>query len=100
MKRRFVFQPEARSEFIEAIAWYEEQVSGLGREFAREVMEVLEVARAQPERFPTIRGRARRIRLKRFRAYGIYFAIKEDVFSVISVFHGARNPTVLLRRLS
>jgi plasmid stabilization system protein ParE len=99
MTPRFLFKPEARLEFFEAIAWYEDKAPGLGRKFAREVLEALKSARAAPEHFRKVRGRARRIRLRRFKAYSIYFAIKDDVFSVISIFHGARNPVELHRRL-
>jgi plasmid stabilization system protein ParE len=99
MNLQFVFKPEAKAEFFEAIVWYETQDPGLGKEFSQEVVQSLERAVAQPEMFRKVRGRAQRIRLKRFKPYSIYFAIKDGVFSVISVFHGARNPAELLRRL-
>ena len=93
------FEPEAKVEFFEAIVWYENQIPGLGKEFPQEVIQALERAMTQPEMFRKVRGRAQRIRLKRFKPYSIYFAIKHDAFSVISVFHGARNPAELRRRL-
>jgi plasmid stabilization system protein ParE len=99
MNGPFIFQPSAGAEFAEAIAWYENERPGLGKEFAREVYQMLERACSQPDIFRKVRGRARKIRLKRFKAYSIYFATKDDVFSVISVFHGARNPAALRRRL-
>ena len=99
MSLRFIFKPDARLEFFEAIAWYDKERPGLGREFAREVIQVLHRARQQPEMFRTVRGRARKIRLKRFKAYSIYFAVKDDAFSVVAVFHGSRNPAELTRRL-
>jgi len=94
-----VFRPEAKAEFFEAIVWYEDRLPGLGKEFAQEVIRALERAQLQPEMFRKVRGRARRIRLKRFKAYSIYFAVKDDAFSVICVFHGARDPEELERRL-
>ena len=94
-----LFKPDAKAEFFEAIVWYENESAGLGKEFAQEVVQALERAQAQPELFRKVRGRARKIRLKRFKAYSIYFAVKDDVFSVMSVFHGARNPAELRRRL-
>jgi plasmid stabilization system protein ParE len=100
MSLRFVFKPDAKLEFFEAIAWYEAECPGLGREFAQEVVKALKVARAQPELFQKVRGRARKIRLRRFKAYSIYFAVRDDAFSVISVFHGARNPVEFRRRLN
>ncbi|HWF18821.1 MAG TPA: type II toxin-antitoxin system RelE/ParE family toxin [Verrucomicrobiae bacterium] len=94
----FVFQAPAKLEFFAAIAWYENQQLGLGQDFAREVIETLRRARLRPELFQKVRGRARKVRLRRFHAYSIYFAIKQDCFSVLAIFHGARNPKDLLRR--
>jgi plasmid stabilization system protein ParE len=59
----------------------------------------IERAQADPELFRKVRGRARIIRLRRFRKYALYFAIKDDAFAVISVFHASRNPAELHRRL-
>jgi hypothetical protein len=94
-----VFQPEAKSEFFEAVNWYENQLPGLGKEFAKEVFSAVERAQIQPDMFLQVRGGARRIPLKRFKAYRIYFAIIGNVISVISIFHGARNPAELRHRL-
>jgi len=94
------FEPDAKAEFFEAIAWYESQSPGLGKEFAQEVLEAVARAQSQPELFRKVRGRARKIRLKRFAAYSVYFAVKGEAFSVLSVFHSARNPAELRRRLA
>jgi hypothetical protein len=94
-----LFEPEAKAEFFEAIAWYENESPGLGKGFAGEVLGAVDRALLQPELYRKVRGRARKVRLKRFKAYSLYFAIKDDVFSVVSVFHGARNPAELRRRL-
>jgi len=99
MSLPLIFKPAARLEFEEAVAWYEEQRPGLGREFATEVKVALDRAQARPEMFRRVRGRARKIRLPRFDKYSIYFAVKDDAFAVLSVFHGARNPAELHRRL-
>ncbi|MEO6035185.1 MAG: type II toxin-antitoxin system RelE/ParE family toxin [Verrucomicrobiota bacterium] len=93
------FKPAAKEEFFDAIAWYERESPGLGKEIADEVIQLFEHAQSQPEVLRKVRGRARKIHLKRFKDYSIYFAIKDDAFSVISVFHGARNPAELRRRL-
>lgn len=94
-----VFKPAARLEFEEAVAWYEEQRPGLGEEFKLEVKSALKRALANPGFFQKMRGRAQRIRLRRFKSYAIYFAVKDNAFAVLPVFHGARNPTELQRRL-
>ena len=94
-----IFKPVASLEFEEAIAWYEAQRIGLGEEFKLEVKSALKRALANPGIFQPVRGRARRIRLRRFKKYAIYFAIKDGTFAVLAVFHGSRNPAELQQRL-
>ena len=94
-----IFKPAARLEFEEAVAWYEGECSGLGNEFKLEVKLALRRALANPELFKRVRGRAKKIRLRRFKKYAIYFAIKDDAFAVLSVFHASRNPATLEQRL-
>jgi toxin ParE1/3/4 len=93
------FKPSARLEFEEAVAWYEAQRTGLGEEFKLEVKSALKRALANPGLFQRVCGRAQKIRLRRFKKYAIYFAIKDGAFSVVAVFHGSRNPTALGPRL-
>jgi plasmid stabilization system protein ParE len=94
-----VFKPAALLEFEEAVAWYEGERPGLGEEFKLEVKSVLKRALTNPGLFQRVRGRAQKIRLRRFKKYAIYFAIKDGTFAVLAVFHGARNPAALHRRL-
>ena len=98
MSLRLSFEPAAKLEFVEAVAWYEAQRPGLGRELAAEVERVLKRARAAPEQFRRVRCGAHKARLDRF-PYNIYFAVKGDALAVLAVFHGARDPGRLLRRL-
>jgi plasmid stabilization system protein ParE len=99
MSRRDIFKRAARLEFVEATVWYEKQRPGLGREFVLEVERALQRAQANPERFPMVRRQARKIRLRRFSRYSIYFAVKDGAFSILAVFHGSRDPEELWRRL-
>jgi hypothetical protein len=59
-----IFKPAARLEFDEAVAWYENGRPGLGREFKLEVKLALKRALTNPEHFQSVRGRARKIRLR------------------------------------
>ena len=99
MSLPIVLKPAARSELEDAVAWYEEQRPGLGREFKLEIKLALKRALDNPGHFQKVRGRAQRIRLRRFKKYGIYFAIKDDTFAVLAVFHASRNPAVVESRL-
>lgn len=95
-----IFKPSARFEFETAVAWYEEQRPGLGKAFKTEVKLALKRAMVNPEHFQRVRGRAHKIRLRRFKKYAIYFAVKDGVFAILAVFHGSRNPAELERRLA
>jgi plasmid stabilization system protein ParE len=99
MRLPVIFKPAARLEFDEAVVWYEGQCPGLGREFKLEVKLALRRAQARPERFRKVGGRARVIRLRRFKQYAIFFAVKSNVFAVVAVFHASRNPAELDYRL-
>jgi plasmid stabilization system protein ParE len=94
-----IFKREARLEFEAAVAWYEAARPGLGREFKLEVKLALKRALTNPRHFQRVRGRAQKIRLRRFHKYAIYFAIKDGVFAVLAVFHASRNPADLAQRL-
>ena len=100
MSLPIIFKSSARLEFDAAVAWYEEQRPGLGREFKLDVKAALIRAISNPGQFQRVRGRAQKIHLHRFKKYAIYFAIKDEVFAVLAVFHSCRNPIELERRLA
>ena len=90
-----VFVEPAKTNLARATANFAEHF----RACLRSIKLALDRAQASPEMFRKVRGRARKIRLRRFDKYSIYFAMKEDVFAVLSVFHAARNPAELQQRL-
>jgi plasmid stabilization system protein ParE len=94
-----VFKPAALAEFEAAVAWYETQQPGLGEEFKLEVKATLKRAVTNPGLFQSVRGRAQKARVRRFKKYALYFAIKDGTFAVLAVFHGSRNPADLGGRL-
>jgi plasmid stabilization system protein ParE len=50
-----------------------------------------------PDEFPVIRGRLRRVLLRRF-PYATYYKVYPEVISVVGVIHGHRHPHTWLRR--
>ncbi len=99
MKRAIIYAPLARLEFEDAVAWYEAQRPGLGEEFRIEVNATLQQILKFPERFRLASSYTHKAALKRFHKYSIYYSIELDAINVASVFHGARNPAELRRRL-
>jgi plasmid stabilization system protein ParE len=100
MTFRVIFEDEAEAELNEAIAWYDSQTDGVGQEFSREARATLHEAAKDPQRFPFAGPTTQKIKMLDW-PYSIYFALLEDSAQliVVSVFHGARNPAELRRRL-
>jgi plasmid stabilization system protein ParE len=100
MSFQITFQAEAEAEFNEAITWYDFQTDGVGQRFAREVYATLTEAAKDHGRFPFAGPTTQKIKMLDW-PYSIYFTMLENLpkMIVVSVFHGARNPAELRRRL-
>ena len=99
MSRELIIKTVAKAEAAEAHNWYEERRRGLGGQFLLAVEAVLAVIQRTPERFPAALGPARKARLRRF-PYAIYYIWREELISVIAIFHAKRDPQILLARLA
>jgi plasmid stabilization system protein ParE len=100
MSFRVIHDSEATFEFREAVAWYEGQAEGLGVRFTLEVDAVIAAIVSQPLRFSKAGRKGRKARVHGW-SYSIYFVVNEAhaEIKVIAVWHGARNPAELRRRL-
>jgi plasmid stabilization system protein ParE len=97
MSREVVFRHVARSEYDEAVAWYEGERAGLGLEFKAAVDDALALVATQPALFRQVRGPVRRAVVKRF-PYTIHFLDEPGRIVVVAVFHGGRDPSDLAHR--
>ena len=59
---------------------------------------VLGVIQHTPGRYPAVHGEVRKARLTRF-PYAIYFIWRDDLISVLAVYHAKRDPQRLVERL-
>ncbi len=87
----FTFHPEARIEFIEAIAYYERCRTGLGRRFSREAYATIHRITLRPAAWPRISDNTRRCLARRF-PYGVIYEIREHDILIIAVTHLNREP--------
>jgi plasmid stabilization system protein ParE len=99
MPRQIIFDLVARLEFEDAIVWYNEQELGLGDRFEAEIDAAFQRILKDPERFQIAHGKIRKARVEVFDQYSIYFRAEARFIGVVSIFHGARNPDELRRRL-
>ena len=97
MAYRLVVSDRALREIGEAYEWYEEQVAGLGNEFFEALEAQFEVIAQSPQLYTEIQRGVRRALLARF-PYGVFYASKGDIVSILGVVHTARNPRRWPRR--
>jgi plasmid stabilization system protein ParE len=91
MTRRFNIQDEAVDEANVAFNWHEDQQAGLGDEFYRELTRCIEFIVENPLLSRVVYLGLRKRKLDRF-PYLVYYSVTDAELSVVSVFHGSRNP--------
>jgi hypothetical protein len=84
-------QSQARRELEQSALWYDEQILGLGDDFLSEVEKAIASIAQSPERWPFIKGKARRCPVHRF-PYGVVYTYGQGVVRVVSVMHLHRRP--------
>ena len=89
MKVRFL--TPAQSELDDAVAWYNEQASGLGFEFLDELDRAVRRFVAYPLSCPEIEPGLRRCLLARF-PFGLVYGLDGDTIVVVAVAHLHREP--------
>jgi len=95
-----LIEEEAEREFAEAVDFYDERNPGLRQKFARDVQDLFKTVCENPERFPRYGRLARKAKVLDW-PYSVYFAIKAETSELVisTVWHGARDPAELRRRL-
>jgi plasmid stabilization system protein ParE len=92
------FLPEARSEFLEAVGYYEEKQPGLGERFRREIAEVCSTILEHPLLWRERNGGFRRVNCPVFPYYIAYF-IRGNIAVIAAVAHASRHPDDWKERL-
>ncbi|MDD4092111.1 MAG: type II toxin-antitoxin system RelE/ParE family toxin [Smithellaceae bacterium] len=87
----FDFHPEAETEFLESIAYYEGCESGLGEDFSLEVYSTLQNILLYPLAWPVLEDEIRRCLTNRF-PYGVLYSVESDRVYILAVMHLHRHP--------
>lgn len=96
----FIIHPDAELEFYNAVAYYNEQVDGLGDEFAQEVFSSISRIVRLPRARSPLSANIRRCLCERF-PYGlIYEIIDEENFTILAIAHLSREPNYWTERLN
>ena len=95
---RYAFHPEAETEFVRAVEYYEEREEGLGLDFAVEIYSAIERILAHPKAWPVLEDDIRRSLVRRF-PYGLLYAEEEDKIFIAAVMHLHREPDYWKHRM-
>lgn len=95
----YQFHPEAETEHLETVSYYELQHPGLGSLYLSDFETVMKCACEFPGRYPIEqRPDIRRIRLKRF-PFNVLFRESGDFIQILAVAHHRRRPVYWLNRI-
>jgi toxin ParE1/3/4 len=101
MTFRVIAEADAARDWNEAVDWYEEHEPGVGLRLDDAIRAFLQTLSHQPERFLLATRLTRKAKMLGPWPYSVYFAINPEFreVKVLAIWHGARNPAELLRRL-
>jgi plasmid stabilization system protein ParE len=91
------FHPEARAELDAAVAWYEDQRPGLGRQLLAAVREAFDRIASNPATWPRATPRSQQYRLKRF-PYRVVYQVRAEQIVILAIMHVRRSPGYWRRR--
>ena len=98
MTHRLHLWDEADLDVVDAVAWYEEQRSGLGAQMLLELDAVMARIVQMPLQFPEIKDGVRRALLQRF-PYSVYFKAGDQTVDVVAILHHHRHQKVWEQRI-
>ena len=94
---KILLREEARSDVLQAFAWYEERRNGLGAEFRDALDATIARVVRHPLAFASGDRGLRRALVSRF-PYAVYFRIYPDAIVIVGLMHGRRHPKLLKTR--
>jgi plasmid stabilization system protein ParE len=101
MTFKVIAEVEAKRDWNEAVDWYEEHEPGVGLRFDETIRAFLQTLSRHPERFRLATRLTRKAKMPDPWPYSVYFVINMEFreVKVLAIWHGARDPAGLLRRL-
>lgn len=94
----YEFHPEAKIEYFEAIAYYEERQTGLGARFTIEIEDTIQRILESPLRWQEVEDDIRRCLAHTF-PYGVLYAVEESRILLLAVMHHSREPNYWSNRI-
>jgi plasmid stabilization system protein ParE len=101
MTFKVIADAEAKRDWNEAVDWYDEREPGVGLRLDDAIRTFLQTLSQQPERFARATRLTHKAKVPPPWPYSVYFTINVEhrEVKVLAIWHGARNPARLRRRL-
>jgi toxin ParE1/3/4 len=88
---RYVFHPDALTEYAEAVQYYTEQRVEVAQAFINAIEDAIYRLKESPNLYTAIEEDVRRCMTRRF-PYGILYTIEQDYILILAVMHCSREP--------
>jgi toxin ParE1/3/4 len=88
---KYVFHPEALTEYTEAVRYYTAQRVEVAQAFINAIEDTVYRIRESPTRYAGIDDEVRRCMARKF-PYGILYTIEQDYILIVAVMHCSREP--------
>ena len=88
---RYIFHPEALTEYAEAVQYYAQIRTELAQAFINSIEEVINLIRESPTRSSAIDEDVRRCLTRKF-PYKILYTIEQDYILILAVMHSSKEP--------
>ena len=88
---KYVFHPEALTEYADAVRYYTEQRTEVAQAFIDAIEDAVYRVRESPTSYNAIDDDVRRCMTRRF-PYGILYTIEQDYILILAVMHCSREP--------
>ena len=95
---KYVFHPEALTEYSQAVEFYAERNKELAQDFIDSVESAIFKVIEFPRRCPVIKGTVCRCLTRKF-PYAVLYAIEEDYILIVAVMHGSKKPEYWQQRI-
>lgn len=101
MTFKVIAEAEAKRDWNEAVEWYEGREHGVGLQLDDAIRDFLQTLSREPELFRFATRLTRKAKIPAPWPYSVYFVINTEFreVKVLAIWHGARNPAELRRRL-
>jgi plasmid stabilization system protein ParE len=97
MKARFIEPAEVEAD--EAVAYFEQQLEGLGERFQNDLEHTVSLIIDYPLIGSPLTKRIRKFRLRKFR-YNVVYVVVEDEIVIVAVAHHKKRPRYWRRRMT